>query len=78
MNSYPLFRTVDLFGFYVPPVVVWAAAALLPYLIISGLADKVGLYRFAWHRPLADAALYVIIFGALIFGVPLLAGATLR
>lgn len=78
MDSYPLFRTVDLFGFYLPPVVFWASAALLPYLIVSRLADWAGFYRFVWHRPLVDAALYVIIVGALIFGLPLLTGATSR
>ncbi|MFK8251869.1 DUF1656 domain-containing protein [Ancylobacter terrae] len=78
MVSHPLFRTVDLFGFYLPPVVLWAAAALLPYLIVSRLADRVGFYRFVWHRPMVDAALYVIIAGALIFGLPLLTGATQR
>ncbi|MCJ8144972.1 DUF1656 domain-containing protein [Ancylobacter sp. A5.8] len=74
MYSQPLFRTVDLFGFYLPPVALWAAAALIPYLIISRLADRAGFYRLVWHRPLFDAALYVIIVGALIFGWPMLSG----
>ncbi|MFT0858814.1 DUF1656 domain-containing protein [Ancylobacter sp. G4_0304] len=78
MVSDPLFRTVDLFGFYLPPVVLWAGAALVPYLVVSRLADWAGLYRFVWHRPLVDAALYVIIVGAMIFALPLVTGATQR
>lgn len=76
MPSHPLFRTVDLFGFYLPPVALWAAAALIPFLIISRLADWTGFYRLVWHRPLFDAALYVIIVGTLIFGWPMLSGET--
>ncbi|MBS7544037.1 DUF1656 domain-containing protein [Ancylobacter oerskovii] len=73
----PLFRTVDLFGFYVSPVVVWALAALVPHLALSRLAAWSGLYGLIWHRPLFDAALYVILLGALIFGVPVLLGETM-
>ncbi|MDR6955750.1 hypothetical protein J2X65_005133 [Ancylobacter sp. 3268] len=73
----PLFRTVDLFGFYVPPVVVWALAALVPYLALSRLAAWSGFYGLIWHRPLFDAALYVILLGALIFGMPVLMGETM-
>ena len=74
MSPHPFFRTVDLFGFYLPPVALWAAAAFIPYLVISRLADWAGFYRLVWHRPLFDAALYVIIVGALTFGWPMLSG----
>ena len=74
MVSQAVFRTVDIFGFYLPPVALWAAAALLPYLIISRAADRLGFYRFVWHRPLFDVALYIIIVGVLIFGWPMLPG----
>lgn len=74
MGTYPLFHTVDLFGFYLPPVALWAAAAIVPYLVISRVAGWLGFYRLVWHRPLFDAALYVIILGAMIFGLPHLSG----
>lgn len=74
MYSQPLFRTIDLFGFYLPPLALWMVAALVPYLILTRLAERVGFYRLVWHRPLFNAALYVIIVGALIFGWPMLSG----
>ena len=41
------------------------------------LAGWLGFYRLVLHRPLFDAALYVIILGALIFGLPHLSGETM-
>ncbi len=74
MNAAPLFRTLDIAGFYLPPILLWALAAFAPFLILSRLAQWSGFYDLVWHRPLFDAALYVIVFGALVFGPPLVTG----
>ncbi|MDQ0302446.1 DUF1656 domain-containing protein [Ancylobacter polymorphus] len=74
MTWNPLFHTLDLFGFYLPPVLLWALVALLPFFALSRLAQACGLYAFVWHRPLFDAALYVIVLVALTLGLPLLTG----
>lgn len=66
--------TPEAFGFYLPPLLMWAALALLPFLVLRGLLGAAGFYRLVWHRALFDAALYVIVLGALMFGVPIVAG----
>lgn len=78
MEPTSLFHTIDVVGFYLPPVVIWVAAALVPYLVLRRIAEWSGFYRLVWHRPLFDAALYVIIVGALIYGLPILSGEMIR
>lgn len=74
MNSHPLFGNADLFGFYVPPFLIWAILAVIPYVLLTRLAAWSGFYRLVWHRPLFDAALYLIVLGCLVFGGPALLG----
>ncbi len=42
------------------------AAALLVHLPLRWLLVRLRLHRWAWNPPLADAALYVCILGALV------------
>ena len=67
-----LFPDTVLFGFYLPPVMLWAVLALVPFLILRVVLQRFGLYRFVWHRPLFDAALYGILFGMVVFLLPAL------
>lgn len=56
---------LDLYGIFVSPLLGLALLALLvSYPLRRGL-ERLGFYRWAWHRPLVDAALYVIVLGAL-------------
>jgi protein AaeX len=54
----------DIYGVYFPIFVVFAAIALLLQLVVRRLLDVFAFYRFVWHRPLFDLALYVIMLGA--------------
>ena len=53
----------DIYGVYVPVFIVFAGVAFLLQLIIKRLFDLLGIYRFVWHRPLFDLAIYVILLG---------------
>ena len=53
----------DIYGVYVPVFIVFAGVAFLLQLIIKRLFDSLGIYRFVWHRPLFDLAIYVILLG---------------
>ena len=66
------FHTPEVLGFYLPPALIWAVFTLLPFWGARWSLDRVGFYRFVWHRPLFDTALYVILFGAVIFSLTLL------
>lgn len=74
LSSVFRFHTLDVFGFYLPPILLWALMALIPYLLARWGLRRTGFYRFVWHRPLFDMALYVIIFGAMVLGLPALGG----
>jgi Protein of unknown function (DUF1656) len=65
--SLAAFHTVEFFGFYLPPLVLWATGAVIPFVIFRWLLARVGFYRFVWHRPLFNLALYVLLAGAVIF-----------
>jgi hypothetical protein len=58
--------TLDLFGFYLPSLMLWAVVACLPCILLSWGLRRLGFYRFVWHRALFDMALYVIILGGLV------------
>jgi hypothetical protein len=68
------FYTPEAFGFYLPPLLMWGLLTLLPFLALRWLLGTAGFYRLVWHKPLFDTALYVILLGALMLGLPILAG----
>ncbi|AMN39879.1 DUF1656 domain-containing protein [Rhodoplanes sp. Z2-YC6860] len=57
----------DIYGVLVPALLVWLAVAYVVYFAVRGVLSVAGVYRFIWHRPLFDAALYVILLGAIVF-----------
>jgi hypothetical protein len=61
------FHTVAIFGVYLPALVLWAGASLVPYFGLRWLFDRFGLYRFVWHRPLFNLALYVVLVGGVVY-----------
>jgi hypothetical protein len=56
----------DIYGVFVPALLVFAIVALLLALALTRLLEAIGFYRFVWHRPLFDIALGVILFGAVV------------
>lgn len=66
------FYTPEAFGVYLPPVLVWSVAMLVPFFLLTWGLGRVGFYRFVWHRPLFDTALYIILFGMAVFLLPAL------
>ena len=54
----------DLYGVFVPALLVWAALALLAAAAVRRALRRLGLYRLVWHPPLFDLALFVTLLGA--------------
>jgi hypothetical protein len=54
----------DIYGVYFPAFIIFASIAFLLQLAVKRLFDRLGVYRFVWHRPLFDLAIYVILLGA--------------
>jgi hypothetical protein len=57
---------LDLYGVFLPDLLVWMLVAFAISLPLRWLLDRCGLYRLIWHRPLFDLALYVVVVGGLI------------
>ena len=72
LSSLFRFYTLDVFGFYLPPILLWEVLALFPYLLARWALRRAGFYRFVWHQPLFNVALYVIILGTMVLGLPAL------
>jgi len=53
----------DIYGVYFPAFLIFAGVALLLQVMVKRCFDAFGVYRFVWHRPLFDLAVYVILLG---------------
>ncbi|MEH3146096.1 MAG: DUF1656 domain-containing protein [Methylobacterium frigidaeris] len=56
----------DLYGVFVPALLVWALATLVLVIPLRHLLARAGFYRLVWHRPLFDLALYVVLLGGVV------------
>jgi len=56
----------NIYGVFVPALLVFAIVALLLLLALKRLLAAIGFYRFVWHGPLFDLALGIILFGAVV------------
>jgi hypothetical protein len=51
----------DIYGVFIPALLVWALVALLLTSVLRRVLARVGFYRLVWHRPLVDLSLLVIV-----------------
>jgi hypothetical protein len=56
-------RELSFYGLLISPLLVWTAVAFLLCAGLRHALNKLGAYRFVWHRSLFDAALLVIVLG---------------
>ncbi len=54
---------LDIHGVFIPALLAWALIALPVTALFKGVLERLGAYRFVWHRPLFDLALFVIVLG---------------
>jgi hypothetical protein len=62
-----IFHSVAFFGFYLPPLLLWAGGAIIALIIVRWLLGYCGPYRFVWHPSLFNLALYVLLVGGIAF-----------
>ncbi|MGB9166261.1 MAG: DUF1656 domain-containing protein, partial [Rhodomicrobium sp.] len=53
-----MMEEVNLYGVFVPRLLVLMVIAFLVSVVVRGALSQVGFYRHVWHRPLFDIALY--------------------
>jgi uncharacterized integral membrane protein len=61
---------LSLYGVYVPTLLIMLFAAYLLKNLVRSLLVRVGFYRWVWHPPLFNLALYVMLVGVLFTFVP--------
>ncbi|MBN9045928.1 MAG: DUF1656 domain-containing protein [Rhizobiales bacterium] len=54
---------LDIYGIYIPTIGALALGAYFVNVLLQRLLARVQFYRFVWHRPLFDAAMYFCILG---------------
>ena len=57
---------IDIYGVFIPPLLVWVCAALPLTAVLRRLLRWLGVYRLVWHPPLVRLALFVCLFSGLV------------
>ncbi|MEW9582769.1 DUF1656 domain-containing protein [Paraburkholderia sp. DGU8] len=57
---------IDVFGVFVPAVLVLMLIAYLINLVIRAVLARVGFYRLVWHRSIFDLGVYVLVLGLVV------------
>lgn len=57
---------LDIYGVFVPALAAWMLLAFGICLLLRRALAWGGVYRFIWHRPLFDLALYVLLLGSVV------------
>lgn len=61
-----MIKEINLDGVYLPPLLGYLAGAGMAWYALRYLFNQLGVYRFVWHPPLFNTALYVILLGAFV------------
>lgn len=61
---------LNVYGVYVPVLLVAMLAAYGVKSVIASALRRLGFYRWVWHPPLFNLALYILVLGALSNLVP--------
>ncbi|MGF6534492.1 MULTISPECIES: DUF1656 domain-containing protein [Paraburkholderia] len=57
---------VDVFGVFVPAVLVLMFVAYVLGLAIRTVLERTGFYRLVWHRSIFDLGIYVLLLGLVV------------
>ncbi len=61
-----MIKEINLDGIFLPPLLGYLVATAGVWYLARSLLGHLGFYRFVWHPPLFNTALYVILLGALV------------
>lgn len=57
---------IDLYGVFISNLLPCVLLAMLLTALLRRLLLLAGAYRFVWHRPLFDLALFVLLLGGIV------------
>lgn len=58
---------VSFFGLYAPSLLFCVPLAYILASLAKRMLSALGVYRFLWHRSLADLAIFLCLLGALLY-----------
>ena len=61
-----MIKEINLGGILLPPLMGYALAASLLWLVLRFGLTRASFYRFVWHPPLFNTALYVILLSIIV------------
>ncbi|WJR79959.1 DUF1656 domain-containing protein [Bradyrhizobium sp. NP1] len=61
-----MIKEISLDGVYLPPLLGYLAGTALVWYLLRALLGRLGVYRYVWHPPLFNTALYVILLSAFV------------
>jgi protein AaeX len=61
-----MIKEINLDGVFLPPLLGYLLGAALAWYVVRALLSRLGVYRFVWHPPLFNTALYVILLSAFV------------
>lgn len=59
-------QEINIAGVYISPFVVVLALGVPIFLLLRACLDYFQVDQYFWHRPLADACMFIIIVGLLV------------
>ena len=61
-----MIKEIGFAGVLFPPLLGYMAVTALLWYALKYLLNRFGLYRYVWHPPLFNTALYVMLLSALV------------
>jgi hypothetical protein len=58
---------IDLYGVFVPALLLWLLAAYALGVLLRPVLHKAGAYRLVWHPALFDLALFTCLLGGVVY-----------
>lgn len=61
-----MIKEINIDGVFLPPLLGYLAGAAVAWYVVRYLLGRFGVYRYIWHPPLFNTALYVILLSAFV------------
>lgn len=58
---------IDLYGVLMPSLMLWLVITYAVGAVLRMLFERIGVYRYVWHRALFDLAIYVCLLGGVVY-----------
>ena len=57
---------IDIYGVFIPALLAWSIIAFMTSIGVRRVLASLGFYKYVWHRPLFDIALFVVLIDVVV------------